>query len=33
LSMKFSVSDRYDSTPDGTNPHLLNYSVLMLLKM
>jgi putative salt-induced outer membrane protein YdiY len=33
LSMKFSVSDRYDSTPDGTNPHLLNYSVLMLLKL
>jgi putative salt-induced outer membrane protein YdiY len=33
LSMKFSVTDRYDSTPDGTNPQLLNYSVLMLLKM
>jgi hypothetical protein len=33
LSLKLSVSDRYDSTPDGTNPHLLNYSVLMLWKL
>jgi putative salt-induced outer membrane protein YdiY len=33
LSLKLSVSDRYDSTPDGTNPQLLNYSVLMLWKL
>jgi putative salt-induced outer membrane protein YdiY len=33
LSLKLSVSDRYDSTPDGVSPHLLNYSVLLLLKL
>ncbi len=33
LSLKLSASDRYDSTPDGVSPHLLNYSVLLLLKM
>jgi putative salt-induced outer membrane protein YdiY len=33
LSLKFSISDRYDSTPDGASPNLLNYSVLMLLKL
>jgi putative salt-induced outer membrane protein YdiY len=33
LSLKLSVSDRYDSTPDGVNPHLLNYSLLLLLKL
>jgi putative salt-induced outer membrane protein YdiY len=33
LSLKLSASDRYDSTPDGVNPHLLNYSVLLLLKL
>lgn len=33
LSLKLSVSDRYDSTPDGSEPNLLNYSVLLLLKM
>jgi putative salt-induced outer membrane protein YdiY len=33
LSLKLSASDRYDSIPDGTNPHLLNYSVLLLLKL
>lgn len=33
LSLKISASDRYDSTPDGVNPNLLNYSVLLLLKL
>lgn len=33
LSLKISASDRYDSTPDGVNPHLVNYSVLLLLKL
>jgi putative salt-induced outer membrane protein YdiY len=33
LSLKISATDRYDSTPNGANPHLLNYSVLLLLKL
>ncbi len=33
LSLKISATDRYDSTPDGVNPHLVNYSVLLLLKL
>jgi len=33
LSLKIGATDRYDSTPNGANPHLLNYSVLLLLKM
>jgi putative salt-induced outer membrane protein YdiY len=33
LSLKLSASDRYDSTPDGVSPHLVNYSVLLLLKL
>jgi putative salt-induced outer membrane protein YdiY len=33
LSLKISVADRYDSTPSGVNPHLVNYSVLLLLKL
>jgi putative salt-induced outer membrane protein YdiY len=33
LSLKISASDRYDSTPNGAEPHLLNYSVLLLLKL
>jgi putative salt-induced outer membrane protein YdiY len=33
LSLKLSASDRYDSTPNGANPHLVNYSVLLLLKL
>ena len=33
FSLKLSASDRYDSTPDGVSPHLLNYSVLLLLKL
>jgi hypothetical protein len=33
LSLKISASDRYDSLPDGVNPHLVNYSVLLLLKL
>lgn len=33
LSLKLSATDRYDSTPDGAEPHLVNYSVLLLLKL
>jgi hypothetical protein len=33
LSLKISATDRYDSTPNGAEPQLLNYSVLLLLKM
>lgn len=33
LSLKISATDRYDSTPEGVNPHLVNYSVLLLLKL
>ncbi len=33
LSLKLSASDRYDSTPNGAEPHLVNYSVLLLLKL
>lgn len=33
LSLKISASDRYDSTSFGANPNLLNYSVLLLLKL
>jgi hypothetical protein len=33
MSLKVSASDRYDSTPNGADPHLVNYSVLLLLKL
>jgi len=33
LSLKVSATDRYDSTPNGAEPQLLNYSVLLLLKL
>ncbi len=33
LSLKIAASDRYDSTPNGANPHLVNYSILLLLKL
>jgi putative salt-induced outer membrane protein YdiY len=33
LSLKISVTDRYDSTPNGADPQLLNYAVLMLMKL
>lgn len=33
LSLKLSVTDRYDSTPNGAEPHLLNYGVLLLWKL
>lgn len=32
LSLKFAVTDRYDSTPQGAEPNDLYYSVLMLVK-
>jgi putative salt-induced outer membrane protein YdiY len=33
LSLKISATERYDSTPNGAEPHLLNYSVLLLLRL
>jgi len=30
MSLKFSIVDRYDSTPNGVNPNELNYSVLLI---
>lgn len=30
VSLKFSVNDRYDSTPNGVEPNLLNYAVLLI---
>ncbi|QEG33546.1 DUF481 domain-containing protein [Bythopirellula goksoeyrii] len=30
VSLKFSVNDRYDSTPNGVDPNLLNYSALLI---
>jgi len=33
LSLRISASDRFDSTPNGVEPHLINYSVLLLLKL
>lgn len=33
LSLKLSVIDRYDSTPDGLQPNDLNYALLLLWKL
>jgi putative salt-induced outer membrane protein YdiY len=33
VSLKLSANDRYDSTPNGADPHLVNYSILLLLKL
>jgi putative salt-induced outer membrane protein YdiY len=33
VSLKFSVIDRYDSTPDGAVPNNLDYSMLMIWKL
>jgi len=33
LSLKISANDRFDSTPNGAEPHLVNYSVLLLMKL
>lgn len=33
LSLKISATDRFDSTPNGADAHLVNYSVLLLLKL
>jgi len=30
MSLKFSIVDRYDSTPNGVNPNEINYSVLLI---
>lgn len=32
VSLKFSLADRFDSHPEGFNPHNTNYSVLLLWK-
>jgi putative salt-induced outer membrane protein YdiY len=32
-SLKICATDRYDSTPNGAEPHLLNYCVLLVLKL
>ncbi len=32
-SLKISANDRFDSTPNEADPHLVNYSVLLLLKL
>ncbi len=33
ISLKFSVTDRFDSNPGGVEPHNLNYSVLLIWKL
>ncbi|MCC6491885.1 MAG: DUF481 domain-containing protein [Pirellulales bacterium] len=33
MSLKFSLIDRYDSTPDGAVPNSLDYAVLMIWKL
>jgi len=33
MSLKLAASNRYDSTPNGANPHLVNYSILLLLRL
>lgn len=33
VSLKLSATDRYDSTPNGSDPRLVNYSVLLLIKL
>jgi putative salt-induced outer membrane protein YdiY len=33
VSLKFSVIDRYDSTPEGVSPNNLEYAVLMIWKL
>jgi putative salt-induced outer membrane protein YdiY len=34
LSLKICATDRYDSTPSGgAEPHLINYSVMMIMKL
>jgi hypothetical protein len=33
ISLKLSATDRYDSTSFDANPNLLNYSVMLLIKL
>ncbi len=33
MRLKVSVTDRYDSTPNGADPNLVNYSVVVLWKL
>jgi hypothetical protein len=33
VSLKLSLIDRYDSTPNGAEPNNLDYSVLMIWKL
>lgn len=33
MSLRFTINDRYDSTPNGVNPNLVNYAVLLNWKL
>jgi hypothetical protein len=33
MSLKLSLTDRFDSTPNGAEPRLLNYSALLIWKL
>jgi hypothetical protein len=33
LSLKFSLIDRYDSTPNGSKPNALDYAVLLIWRL
>ena len=33
MSLRFTVNDRYDSTPNGVDPNLVNYAVLLNWKL
>ena len=33
LNLKLSINDRYDSTPDGAKPNIINYGLLLLWKL
>ena len=33
MSLRFTVNDRFDSTPNGVDPHLVNYAVLLNWKL
>lgn len=33
MSLRFTVNDRYDSTPNGVSPNLVNYAVLLNWKL
>jgi hypothetical protein len=33
MSLRFTLNDRYDSTPNGVAPNLVNYAVLLNWKL